>query len=231
MRIAVISDIHGNLEALTSLREAYDELWVLGDLVNYGPNPAEVVEFVRAKADLAVRGNHDHAIGFGVDPRCSLPYREMARAMGEYATRVLSDSQKQFLRDLPIRAEREVNGKRVSLCHAIPSDPLFGYCPPESENWTREIEWADMEMLFVGHTHLQFTRRIGDREVVNPGSIGQSKIGRAVACYAIWDGGPVELRRVEYPFESTIRKIEMLSIPTDVKADLAHVLRSGGTPA
>jgi putative phosphoesterase len=231
VRIAIISDIHGNLEALTSLREEYDELWVLGDLVNYGPNPAEVVEFVRAEADLAIRGNHDHAIGFGVDPHCSPPYREMARAMGEYTSGVLSDSQKQFLRDLPIKAEREVHGKTVSLCHAMPSDPLFGYCPPESDNWISEVELAGAEMLFVGHTHLQFTRRVGDQEVVNPGSVGQSKIGRAVACYAIWDGGPVELKTVEYPFESTIRKIEALSIPAIVKTDLANVLRTGGAPA
>lgn len=230
MRISIISDIHGNIEALTSLREEFDELWVLGDLVNYGPNPAEVVEFVRDKADLVIRGNHDYALGFGVDPRCSPPYREMARAMGEYTATALSDSQKEFLRGLPIRAEREVDGKRVSFCHAIPSDPLFGYCAPESDNWTRELELAGSEMLFVGHTHLQFSRRIGDQEVINPGSVGQSKIGRAVACYAIWDGGLVELKTVEYPFENTIRKIEMLSIPGDVKTDLANVLRTGGAP-
>jgi predicted phosphodiesterase len=71
MRIGIVSDLHGNLEARSSLPEQFDELWVLGDLVNYGPNPAEVVDFVRAKASLAVRGNHDHAIGFGEDARCS----------------------------------------------------------------------------------------------------------------------------------------------------------------
>jgi predicted phosphodiesterase len=61
MRIVIISDIHANLEALTSLPGGFDALWVLGDLVNYGPNPAEVVEFVRSTASLVVRGNHGHA--------------------------------------------------------------------------------------------------------------------------------------------------------------------------
>src|SRR6185437_6640555 len=102
MKIALISDIHGNIEALTSLPETFDELWVLGDLVNYGPNPAEVVDFVREKASLVVRGNHDYAVGFGEDPRCSQPFREMAEATMQYTNSVLSRSQKEFLRDMPL---------------------------------------------------------------------------------------------------------------------------------
>ncbi len=79
MKIVIASDMHGDLEALTALPE-FDELWVLGDLVNYGPNPSEVVDFVRANASVAIRGNHDHTIGFDADPRCSPAFREMARA-------------------------------------------------------------------------------------------------------------------------------------------------------
>jgi putative phosphoesterase len=231
VKIVIISDIHGNLEALTSLRETFDELWVLGDLVNYGPNPAEVVEFVREKASIAISGNHDHAIGFGDDPRCSPPFREMAAVMGDYTASVLSDSQKQFLRNLPVKAEREVHGMRVSLCHAMPSDPLFGYCPPESDDWGQEVELAGADMLFVGHTHLQFSRQFRTRRLVNPGSLGQPKMRLPAACYATWDGGRVELKTVEYPFEDTIRKIDALSIPSKVKASLADVLRNGGPPA
>jgi protein phosphatase len=81
MKIVIISDLHGNLEALSALPEKYDQLWVIGDLVNYGPDPAAVVEFVRAKASVMVRGNHDHALGFGEDPRCSPAFREMAEVM------------------------------------------------------------------------------------------------------------------------------------------------------
>jgi protein phosphatase len=130
MKVVILSDIHGNLEALSALREKFDELWVLGDLVNYGPDPAEVIEFVRANASVIVRGNHDHAIGFGEDPRCSPPFREMAEAMTQYTKSVLSDSQKQFLRDIPLAARRDVDGLQVSLCHAAPSDPLFAYVLP-----------------------------------------------------------------------------------------------------
>lgn len=231
MKIVIISDLHGNLEALTSLHEDYDELWVLGDLVNYGPDPAEVVDFIRTRASVVVRGNHDHAIGFEEDPRCSQPFREMADVMMKYTNSVLSDSQKQFLRDLPLIAEREVEGVRVSLCHAVPSDPLFTYCPPESDRWEKELELANANILLVGHTHVPFVRDFRRREVVNPGSLGQPKTGRPAACYSVWDGGAIELRSFAYPFEETIRKIDHLPIPIHIRASLAAVLRYGGLSA
>jgi putative phosphoesterase len=231
VKIVIISDIHGNVEALTSLPEKFDELWVLGDLVNYGPNPADVVEFVRANTRVVVRGNHDHAIGFGEDARCSRPFREMAEVMMRYTNSVLSDSQKQFLRDLPLTAEREVEGVRVSLCHAVPSDPLFAYCLPDSDRWEEELELADSDVLLVGHTHLPFVRQFGTRKIVNPGSLGQPKTGSPAACYAVWDEGTIELRSFEYPFEKTVGKIDALPIPAAVKTSLADVLRHGGLPA
>ena len=64
MRISIISDLHANLEALSALPRDYDELWVLGDLVNYGPNPAEIIDFVRSHASMIIRGNHDHSVEF-----------------------------------------------------------------------------------------------------------------------------------------------------------------------
>jgi putative phosphoesterase len=228
VKIVIISDIHANLEALTALPEKFDELWVLGDLVNYGPDPAEVVDFVKANASVVIRGNHDHAIGFDTDPRCSPSFREMAQAMQRYTGSVLSESQKQFLRDLPLQVDRELRGVKVSMCHAVPSDPLFGYCPPGSARWESELELAKADMLLVGHTHLAFGRQFGERQVVNPGSLGQPKTGSPRACYAVWDEGTVELRSFEYPFEETIRKIHALSIPPAIKASLADVLRYGG---
>ena len=82
MKLLIVSDIHANLEALqTVLAESHDELWVLGDLVNYGPNPSEVVDLIRLNASLIVQGNHDYAVGTASDPQCSSAFREMARAM------------------------------------------------------------------------------------------------------------------------------------------------------
>jgi hypothetical protein len=61
MKIAIISDIHGNFDALSALPESYDELWVLGDLVNYGPEPGAVIDHIKSNAAVIVRGNHDHS--------------------------------------------------------------------------------------------------------------------------------------------------------------------------
>jgi hypothetical protein len=65
MKICTISDLHANLEALSALPCDYEEQWVLGDLVNYGPNPVDTIDFVRSHASMVVRGNHDHSVGFG----------------------------------------------------------------------------------------------------------------------------------------------------------------------
>ncbi|HTV53476.1 MAG TPA: metallophosphoesterase, partial [Terriglobia bacterium] len=76
MKIAIISDIHANLAALRTFPELdIDELWCVGDLVDYGPRPREVVQEIRGRANLIVSGNHDYAAGYGEDPRCSVSYR------------------------------------------------------------------------------------------------------------------------------------------------------------
>ncbi len=228
MRILIVSDLHANLEAISALPRDYDELWVLGDLVNYGPNPAEVIDFVRTHSSMVVRGNHDHSVGFDTDCGCSLRFRAMAEATRKYTQRVLSEKDKQFLRDLPTCACREIDGTVFFLCHATPSNLLYEYRPPDSPLWERDAEAiSGASVVLVGHTHVPFVGRFGTRTVVNPGSLGQSKAGDPRARYAVWQDGKFELRALEYPFEKTIEMISRLPIPDDVKADLQIVLRTG----
>src|SRR6266508_3733397 len=106
MRILIISDLHGNMDAIRALPEDFDEMWVLGDLVTYGPGPAEVVDFVRRRATLVVRGNHDNAAGTHSDPRCSDAFRKMASATLAYTDSQLDDGQREYLENLPLMAER-----------------------------------------------------------------------------------------------------------------------------
>lgn len=227
MTIAILSDIHGNLEALEAVADSCDELWVLGDLVNYGPDPAAVLEFVRRSASLVVRGNHDHAIGFGEDPRCSAAFREPARVMQSYTESVLSDEQKAWLRQLPLTAERDVGAVRFLLCHAVPSDPLFRYSPAGRGFWEDEAASVGADVLLTGHTHLPFVLALGGQKVVNPGSVGQPKHGSPEACYAVWEDGDLTLRARPYDVDATIGKLLGLPIDESIRRRLAEVLRSG----
>jgi putative phosphoesterase len=227
MKIAIISDLHGNYEALRSLPTGYDELWILGDLVNYGPEPAAVVDFARTNSKVVVRGNHDNSIGFDVDPRCTVRYQKMADLTRRYTASALQKEQKQFLRLLPLKLELKREGTRFYLCHAKPSDPLYGYCPEESDEWVEELEQVNADALLVGHTHTPFIRKIGKKTVVNPGSLGQPKTGKPDACYAIWENGDFQLKSFPYAVDKTVERLKALAFPVDVEKDLITVLQTG----
>jgi putative phosphoesterase len=230
MRILIVSDLHANLEAIRSLPEDYDEFWALGDLVNYGPNPREAIDFVRRHTTLAVRGNHDQSAGYDEDPRCSARFRRMAEETGRYTRAVITEDECDYLRRLPLTAERTVAGVRFSLCHAVP-DSLYEYRPPNSPDWDAELARAGGDVLLVGHTHLPFRRDAGGRTVLNPGSVGQPKHGAARACYAVWEDGELRLESVEYPVEETVAKIRGLPVSEEVRRDLISTLRTGSTAA
>ena len=230
MKIVIVSDIHGNYDALSALPESYDELWVLGDLVNYGPEPKEVVDFVKSKATLVVRGNHDQSIGYGDDPRCSLRFRQMAEATGKFSETVVTAEQKLYLRSFPTRLNAVRGQTRFFLCHATPSDPLYEYRTAESEKWVNECMQLGADVIFVGHTHIPFIRSFNRQILVNPGSLGQPKTGKPDACYAVWENGQVSLRTYAYPIDKTIDKIRLMPIGKNIQLDLIRVLEFGGLP-
>jgi len=231
MKILIVSDLHANLEAVEALPKDFDRLWVLGDLVNYGPDPKEVVDFVRENASVVMRGNHDHAIGFDEDPRCSAPFRRMAEETRRYTRSVLGEEHRKYLRGLPLMATAAADGRRVLFCHATPSDPLFAYRPQDSDLWlTDEVDRA-IHIELVGHTHVPFRRVLPERLIVNPGSVGQPKHGRAEACYALWQDGKIALASAPYDFERTIDKLRDLRLSPAVFEDLANVLRTGSAVA
>jgi len=230
VRVLIISDLHANIEAIHALPSDFDQLWVLGDLVNYGPNPAEVIDFVRENAAIVVRGNHDHAVGFDEDPRCSTRFRAMAEETRRHSLSVLNEEHKEYLRNLPLKATVAVEGSQFLMCHAVPSDPLFEYRQDKSPLWLADEIGSDIDIQLVGHTHIPFRRLLGTRLVVNPGSVGQPKHGRAESCYAIWQDGDVTLGSVAYDVEQTVEKLRRLSLSAAVFQDLAFVLKNGSAP-
>ncbi len=230
MKIVIISDIHGNFDALSALPESYDELWVLGDLVNYGPEPGPVIDHLKSSAAVIVRGNHDHSVGYHEGPRCSPPFRLLAEATGRYSDSTLTFGHKHFLRSLPLHEELERGGTRFYLCHAIPSDPLFGYCEAESHRWIQELGDLRSDIVLVGHTHVPVVRAVGNRMLVNPGSLGQPKTGSPNARYAVWENGRIELKSYPYNFEATAEKVQALPIQSALRDELCMILRKGEIP-
>lgn len=228
MKVALIADIHANFSALQAFPEMYDELWVVGDLVNFGPEPGKVIDWVRAHAHCVVRGNHDHAVGYDTDPRCIPAYQAMAAETGKYSSSVLTENQKQYLRLLPLSIDRTLSGTRFHLCHATPSDPLFGYLEQGASAWEAEIDSTRADVLIVGHTHVPFLRSIGGKQLVNPGSLAGLRITSPQASYAIWEDGRFHLKRYSYPFEETVNGIEAMPISQPVQEQLAELITTGG---
>ncbi len=229
MRILIISDVHANIEALRALNERYDRLICLGDLVDYGPSPREALQFLREHASYVVRGNHDTAVGYRVDCQCVPPYRELSIATREYMWQVLSEEELAYLRSLPVNLTLEVGGARFYLCHAAPSNNLYRYLPYESPEavWQEEAGRVNADFILIGHTHQQFVKPVGQKTFLNPGSLGQPKDVGPVACYAIWEDGQVELKRIPYPYRETIAKIERTPLAPDIQQKLKTVLEGG----
>ncbi|MBB3394235.1 YfcE family phosphodiesterase [Rhizobium sp. BK060] len=225
MKIVIISDLHGNLEAWNSFPEKeWDELWVLGDLVNYGPNPAEVIDALRPKATLIVRGNHDHAVGYEDDSKWSERYRSTAQATRRFTNASITADQKSYLQGLPLTVAAERDGLRFQLVHARPSNPLYGRLSQDADEWIEEVGDLDADVLLVGHTHQQFIRRIGRKILLNPGSIGQPRGGGTAARYAVWDETGFELRSYEYPKDKTVERLRAIGFDPSVEAELIATL-------
>lgn len=229
MRVAVLSDIHSNAPALEAVLDAigrFDQLWVLGDIVGYGPYPDAVVERLRAEGAIAVQGNHDAAVSGRIPVHT---FNEMARAAVEWTASRIEPATRDWLAGLPERRQ-ELD---FTLVHGSPRDPLWEYLFSVSVARESFDAFASRHCL-VGHTHHQLTFRhaggeveglmAGDgarlylderRTILNPGSVGQPRDGdpRAGAMIIDTEAGEVEWLRVEYPVEETRRAIGDTSLP------------------
>ena len=99
--------------------------------------------------------------------------------------------------------------------------------PANAEDWVVDIEALTAGVLLVGHSHVPFLRKIGDKVLLNPGSLGQPRAGKALASYAVWRDGAFELKTFHYPVEATVEKLKVLALPADVEAELANILKTG----
>jgi putative phosphoesterase len=235
MKVLIFSDIHANWAALRAVLAAEpkaDKILCLGDLVAYGPHPAECVHWATQHAGSAwiLQGNHDRGLAKNEDPRCSPPYRHLATVTHKFSRRVLGEKMLAFLGNLAPLLSVQIEGAKCVACHAAPSDPLYRYLRANSiEQLEHELEIAGRpDFLFFGHTHWPMNRRLGKALVVNPGSVGQPKDGHGCAAYAIWQDGQVAQRLVPYDVGETIQALADTPLDSTDVAALSHVLRTGG---
>ena len=231
MKRALISDIHANLEALDAVladiqQRGITEVYCLGDIVGYGPNPRECIDRVMTY-QLSILGNHDQGALYDPEGFSSGAERAIFWTRDQLETDS-GDPTKQsrrweFLSELP-RTHRE---GQFTYVHGSVRNPLSEYVFPEDVHNFRKLEkiFALIERYaFQGHTHVPgvFTEdgRFLDPEeiagryplpagkmMVNVGSVGQPRDGDPRACYVILSDNQVEFRRVGYPVEKTMEKI------------------------
>jgi putative phosphoesterase len=227
-RIAIFSDLHGNIAAGEAVlaaidAEAPDAVYCLGDLVGYGAFPNETTELIRARGTSTIVGNYDDGVGLDRDD-CGCAYKDMDEATrGQQSltwTRgVTTDENKAYLRTLLPEIRFEAEGYRFRLVHGSPrrmNEYLFADRDPRSLE--RIAHTADCDVLVFGHTHKPWVREIAGVLFVNDGSVGKPKDGDARAAWAllmVTAGEPigVEIRRVPYdvtPMADAIRAAEGL---------------------
>lgn len=224
VKIAIVSGIHGNYDAWRAFPETYDELWVLGDLVTYGPEPREVLEDIQTKASIIIQGNHDYAVAHDDDSKWSAKYRELSTVTRKYTSQVINGDQKEFLRKLPLQIQVARDKKIFHLTHATVLDTFYGKWT--EENMERAFDLLNFDILVCGHSHIPYVKEINGRTLLNPGSIGQSRSGVPKASYAIWQDGRVELKSYRYPIEATIQKIAASDFEQKIKTQLGAILKT-----
>ena len=227
MRILLVADIHGNWPALQALQEAHDVCLFLGDLVDYCVEPAPCIDWVRKSCRYAVRGNHDHGAAQNVTTAGMDGFKYLTGATRPLTRERAGTDGLRFLADLPVTRMANLDDLQFLLVHATPLDPLDEHAPPAADFWAPRLESIEADVVCVGHTHQPYVLEVGNKLVVNPGSLGMPWDGDSRGAYAVIENMEVELKRVEYPIEDTVRAIHDSSISEQAKDMLAEVLRSG----
>ena len=239
MRVAVVSDIHGNLHALEAVlrevrRERADAVWCLGDVVGYGARPDECCLTVDEEAVLCLGGNHDLGVRGALDLDDFSPDAAVA---ARWTREVLGQAARSFLERLAPSGEAD----GVQLFHASPRDPIWEYVLTD-ESAFAALKLTTAPIVLIGHSHVPLAVSVeGDRLtgghapagaeadlrtgrwLLNPGSVGQPRDGDPRAAFLLLDlaAGHASFRRVSYPVEKTQAEIRERGLPEPLAERLA----------
>jgi diadenosine tetraphosphatase ApaH/serine/threonine PP2A family protein phosphatase len=242
MRLALISDIHSNLEALKAVLDDIDtqsitETVCLGDIVGYGVNPNECVELVKGKCPIILLGNHDAA---AVGLLSTHHFNIHAKIAIEWTVETMKKGPLAFLHSLPLREVKD----SATLVHATPYEPNMWYYITSLEEAVFNFQFFETQFCFIGHTHIpiiivldnekelyvhqdaqiDYSAMNGSRFLVNVGSVGQPRDRDPRACYGILDTDKkvFSLRRIEYDVAKTQASMRKFKMPEFLIARLSE---------
>ncbi len=231
MRCLIVSDIHGNLAALEAVLEDapdFDEVWCLGDLVGYGPQPNECIECVQEYPHVSLSGNHDWAALGKLDLSS---FNRIARIANQWTQEELTQESITYLRKCPSHMEQD----DFYLAHGSPREPVWEYILDTAVAYAN-FEHFSTPFCLVGHTHVPIAFELDEqqrcseahippfsnplslgpqRAILNPGSVGQPRDGDPRASYALLNTEKMnwEFRRVTYPVEITQELMRARDLP------------------
>lgn len=221
MRIAVISDIHGNLYSLLRVLEDIDSQDVdavvcLGDLVGYGPHPNEVIAMIRKRKIVCLKGNYDASV---VDNDFTYIRRTTTNDFSlPWTVEELRASNTYYLANLPTELTMNICGKKIRFVHGSPRkiNEYLDKNNPDLETIMNEI---DEDILICAHTHIPSVEQFGDKMLINDGSVGKPKNGTPEATYILLDlfneaTPKVKVRSVEYDFQKIMKDMQMKQFPS-----------------
>ena len=226
MKIAIVSDIHGNLEALSRVLEYIrendiEEIYCLGDVVGYGPNPNECVELVRENCKAVLMGNHDYAaIGLA-----NIEYfNEYAKISTYWTQDILLDENLEYLKSLPFTYTHD----KFLLVHASPKNPSNWDYVLSVNDAKQQLKEFESNLCFIGHSHVpvifsnsdyyrkkNFLFTEDQKYLVNVGSTGQPRDGDPRTCFVVYDDeqNSVEYVRLDYDIQKSYNKIINAGLP------------------
>ncbi len=226
MMLAILGDIHGNIEALRAAHAAIegsvDAVFHLGDLGGYAPFVNEVADFLVEHGIRGVQGNYDDAVANDRE-HCGCRSEDaeqerMATLSFEWTKRHVTPKTKAYLASLPKEIAFEAGGRKVLIFHAAPHKNNLYWFEDRPEKFFREMaDKGDADILIYGHTHKPYRKDLDGKVFLNAGSVGKPKDGDPRACVALIkiasDAVRVEFRRVAYDVEETAAAIVEQGLP------------------
>ena len=193
MKIAILSDIHGNDEALRAVLNEIDKMGVdkilfLGDYVGYYYNADIILDLIKSYDKEMIKGNHELLMKQSLnDKEKSLVNQKKYGSGIEYTKKSLSTEQINYLINLPEKKELEIDGLKILMCHGSPWDVWEYIYPDASEEIKKKCLDSDADFVFIGHSHYSFIYEHDNKVLMNVGSVGQNRKVGGIANFGFWD--------------------------------------------